>query len=71
MLNGPIAAWIRPRLYHLLSPLVALALVGLLDHYTNLVKLFEYQTVNLRFQTRQRFDPPAREHRQMAVGTQC
>jgi len=59
MLNGPIAAWIRPRLYHLLSPLVALVLVGLLDHYTSLVKLFEYQTVNLRFQARQRFDPPA------------
>jgi len=59
MLNGRIAAWIRPRLYHLLSPLVALALVGLLDRYTDLVKLFEYQTVNLRFQARAHFDPPA------------
>ena len=59
MLNGPIAAWIRPRLYHLISPLVALALVGLLDHDTNLVKRFEDQTVNLRFQARSNFDPPA------------
>jgi len=59
MLKAPIAAWVRPRLYHLLSPLLALALVGLLDHYTNLVKLFEYQTVNLRFQARASFDPPA------------
>jgi len=59
MLNGPIAAWIRPRLYHLLSPLVALALVGLLDQNTNLLKRFEYQTVDLRFQARANFDPPA------------
>jgi adenylate cyclase len=59
MPNGPIVAWIRPRLYHLLSPLVALVLVGLLDHYTDLLKRFEYQTVNLRFQARSSFDPPA------------
>src|ERR1700677_4970013 len=59
MLIAPIAAWIRPRLYHLLSPLVALALVGLLDHYTDLVKRFEFLTANLRFQAREHFDPPA------------
>jgi adenylate cyclase len=59
MQMGTIAAWIRPRLYHLLSPLIALALVGLLDQYTDLIKRFEYQTVNLRFQTRASFDPPA------------
>ncbi|HEX4141212.1 MAG TPA: CHASE2 domain-containing protein, partial [Candidatus Methylacidiphilales bacterium] len=59
MSMAPLAAWIRPRLYHLLAPLVALALVGLLDHYTNLVKRFEYLTVNLRFQARSNFDPPA------------
>ncbi len=59
MFNGPITAWIRPRLYHLLSPLVALALVGLIDHNTNLLKRFEYLTVNLRFQARSNFDPPA------------
>ena len=59
MLTALTPAWIRPRLYHLLSPLVALALVFLLDRYTPLIKLFEYQTVNLRFQARARFDPPA------------
>jgi adenylate cyclase len=59
MLKAPLAAWIRPRLYHLLSPLVALVLVGLLDHYTNLIQRFEFLTVNLRFQARQNFDPPA------------
>ena len=59
MFKAPIAAWIRPRLYHLLSPLVALVLVGILDHYTNLLKRFEYQTVDLRFQARANFDPPA------------
>jgi adenylate cyclase len=59
MFNGPIAAWIRPRLYHLLSPLVALVLVGLIDQNTNLLKRFEYLTVNLRFQARSNFDPPA------------
>ena len=50
--------WIQPRLYHLLSPLAALALVALIDHTTNLVKLFENQTVNLRFRARSTFDPP-------------
>lgn len=59
MLAALTPEWIRPRLYHLLSPLVALLLVGLIDHYTNLLKLFEYQTVNLRFQARSHFDPPA------------
>ena len=59
MLKAPLAQWIRPRLYHLFAPLVALALVGLLDHNTYLLDRFENQTVNLRFQARANFDPPA------------
>jgi adenylate cyclase len=59
MIKALTPAWIKPRLYHLLSPIVALALVGVINHYTNLVKLFEYQTVNIRFRVRSSFDPPA------------
>jgi adenylate cyclase len=59
MFKALTPAWIKPRLYHLLSPLVALLLVGVVDHDTNLVKLFEYQTLNLRFKARAPFDPPA------------
>jgi adenylate cyclase len=51
--------WIRPRLYHLLSPLAALLLVSVLNHYSNIVRAFEFVTVNLRFKVREGFDPPA------------
>jgi adenylate cyclase len=50
---------VRARLYHLLAPLVALVVVGLLTQTTTLVDLLENLTVNLRFQARAPFDPPA------------
>jgi adenylate cyclase len=55
---SPLAGWIKPRLYHLLAPLVALALVALFEQ-TWLGELLEDQTVNLRFRARASFDPPA------------
>jgi adenylate cyclase len=51
--------WIQARRYHLLAPLVALALVFILDRTTTLVDLVEDMTVNLRFQARAPFDSPA------------
>ena len=59
MIKALTPAWIKPRLYHLLSPLVALALVGIVNHYSNVVQAFEYVTVNLRFKARAAFDQPA------------
>jgi adenylate cyclase len=59
MFKALTPAWIKPRLYHLLSPLVALALVAIVDNYTTILQLFENQTVNLRFRARAPFDPPA------------
>ena len=50
--------WIHARLYHLLAPLVALGLVAAFEQ-TRLGPLLEYMTVNLRFQARAPFDPPA------------
>jgi len=50
--------WIRARLYHLLVPLLALALVAFFEQ-TWLGELLEDQTVNLRFRARAAFDPPA------------
>ena len=52
-------SWIKPRLYHLLSPLVALLLVWILMSATTLVDSLEEGTVNLRFRARASFDPPA------------
>jgi adenylate cyclase len=43
----------------LLSPLVALVLVGFLSETTPLVEMVEDMTVNLRFKARAPFDPPA------------
>ncbi len=58
--------WIRPRIYHLLAPLVALAVVALLAR-TPLLDLLEDLTVDLRFQARSSFDPPA-DPRLLLVG---
>jgi len=52
-------SWIKPRLYYLISPLVALLLVWILISTTTLVDLLEEGTVNLRFRARASFDPPA------------
>jgi len=51
--------WVRARLYHLLAPLVALIVVGVLTQTTTLIDLLENLSVNLRFQARAPFDPPA------------
>lgn len=51
--------WVKARLYHLLAPLVALVVVGVLTQTTPLLDLLENLTVNLRFQARAPFDPPA------------
>jgi adenylate cyclase len=59
MLGAKVYAWVRPRLYHLFAPLIALALVYVIDRETSIIQVFEYVTVNLRFKTRQAFDPPA------------
>ena len=59
MLKALTPAWIHARLYHLLSPLAALLLVGVVNHFSNVVQAFEYVTVNLRFKARAAFDPPA------------
>ena len=50
--------WIRARQYHLLAPLVALAVVALFEQWW-VAELLEDQTVNMRFRARQQFDPPA------------
>ena len=50
--------WIKERLYHLLAPIVALGLVALFQQ-TRVAEQLEYLTVNLRFQARAPFDPPA------------
>jgi len=54
----PPPGWVKPRLYHLLSPLAALALVWVLSETTHLIELVENMTV---------FDPPA-DSRLMFVG---
>jgi adenylate cyclase len=53
--------WIRARLYHLLAPLVALALMAMvqISPVAWVATLLEDQTVNLRFRARAAFDPPA------------
>ncbi len=51
--------WVSARLYHLLAPLAALVVVGILARTTPLVDALEYLTVNLRFQARAPFDSPA------------
>jgi adenylate cyclase len=50
--------WIQARLYHLLAPIAALALIAVLNQ-TRLAQQLEYVTVNARFQSRAPFDPPA------------
>jgi len=45
-------------MYHLLAPVIMLGLVALFQQ-TRLAQLLEYGTVNLRFQVRAPFDPPA------------
>ncbi len=51
-------AWFKARIYHITAPLVALAIVWLLQQ-TQLVALLENLTVSLRFKARASFDPPA------------
>ena len=51
--------WVKARTYHLVAPLVALAVVGLLVKYTTLVDRLENLTISLRFLARAPFDPPA------------
>ena len=55
----PPPGWVKPRLYHLLSPLAALVLVWVLGEVTPLTELMENMTVGLRFKARASFDPPA------------
>jgi adenylate cyclase len=50
--------WVQARIYHLLAPLGALAVVALLQN-TDVAHLLEDGTVNLRFRARAAFDPPA------------
>ena len=50
--------WVRARRYHLLAPLVALAVVALFEQ-TWVAELLEDQTVNLRFRARAASDPQA------------
>jgi adenylate cyclase len=50
--------WVKERIYHLLAPIVALGLVALFQQ-TRVAEQLEYLTVNLRFQARAPFDPPA------------
>ena len=59
--SPPFLDWLRPHLYPLCAPLVALAAVALfeLTPLSPLAQKLEYGTVNLRFQTRAPFDPPA------------
>jgi adenylate cyclase len=54
----PPPGWTRPRLYHLLAPVVALLVVWLVEQ-TWIGDLLEDQTVNLRFRARAAFDKPA------------
>jgi adenylate cyclase len=57
--SSSLYAWVRPRLYHIFAPVIAMALVGLLAWKTTLVELIEDMSVNQRFQVRANFDPPA------------
>ncbi len=50
--------WWRARRYHLIAPLVALAVVALFEQ-TWVAEYLEDQTVNLRFRERASYDPPA------------
>jgi adenylate cyclase len=50
--------WVKERLYHLLAPVAALGLVAIFQHM-RVAEQLEYLTVNLRFQARAPFDPPA------------
>jgi adenylate cyclase len=63
---GSWTEWIRPRFYHLFAPLAVLALIALLGR-TPLLDLLENLTVDLRFQARAAFDPPA-DSRVLLVG---
>src|ERR1700683_4142878 len=56
--SSQTANWVKARLYHLLAPLLALAVVALFEQ-TWLGELLEDQTVNLRFRARAAFAPPA------------
>ena len=61
MTKAPLSlpsGWIQARLYHLLAPLAALAVTGILIQTTPLVDMLENLTVNLRFKARAPFDPP-------------
>jgi adenylate cyclase len=55
----PPPGWVKPRLYHLISPLVALLVVWGLNETTTLIQKVENLTVSLRFTARSTFDPPA------------
>jgi adenylate cyclase len=54
----PPSGWVKARRYHLLAPLLALAVMAILQQTTPLVDLLENLTVNLRFKARAPFDPP-------------
>ena len=58
--------WIQARLYHLLAPCITLLLLAGFEQ-TRLAQDLEYLTVNIRFQTRAPFDPPA-DNRLFFVG---
>jgi adenylate cyclase len=51
--------WAGARVYHLLSPLVALAVVALLSKTSLILERFESPTISYRFLVRSTFDPPA------------
>ncbi len=51
--------WFQARRYHLIAPLVALAIVAFFAHFTTLIDRLEYMTVSMRFQARAAHDPPA------------
>jgi adenylate cyclase len=57
--SSPMPGWVRARTYHLLAPLVVLIVVAFFARFTTLIDLVENMTVNLRFQARAKFDPPA------------
>jgi adenylate cyclase len=65
--TSPTSGWLKARAYHLLAPLVALAVIGILNETTPLFDLLEDLTINLRFQARAPFDPPA-DSRLVLVG---
>jgi adenylate cyclase len=58
--------WVRARLYHLLAPFLALAIMAVFEQ-TWLGQLLENESVNVRFRVRAPFDPPA-DQRLVFVG---